>query len=267
MTRFSPRKMCTSVALLAALFASYVHAEIPQEARDADIVVLGEQHDNPDHHARQAAWVAELQPTEIVFEMLTPSQTGDWKPWTTQKELDEILDWSKTDWSSFDMYFPIFAAAPQARWRAAGLTRSDLQRHLQRPLSEYYLAETFGLDQAVDAAEQAAREKLQADAHCGALPEDVLPLMVNAQRLRDVALADAALIVLKHSGGPIVVITGNGHARADWGAPAFIAYAEPDVRVFTMAQGEEGNPVQGSFSLTLDAAAPKRGDPCAAFKQ
>lgn len=256
-----------SVALLATLFASYVHAEIPQEARDADIVILGEQHDNPDHHARQAAWVEELQPKVLVFEMLTPSQLRNTaEPWETQEELDEILGWSRTDWPSFDMYFPIFAAAPQARWRAAGLTRFDLQRPLQQTLSEHHLAEIFGLDQPVDPAEQTAREKLQADAHCGALPEDVLPMMVNAQRLRDVALADAALIALKHSGGPIVVITGNGHARTDWGVPAFIAYAEPDVRVFSLAQGEEGNPVQGRFSLTLDAPAPPRGDPCAAFR-
>jgi uncharacterized iron-regulated protein len=64
-----------------------------------------------------------------------------------------------------------------------------------------------------------------------------------------------------------VVITGNGHARADWGAPAFIAYAAPDVPVFTLAQGEEGREVQGLFDLTLDATAPARGDPCAAFNR
>ena len=264
---FSPRKMSLSAALLAALFASGANAEVPQAALDAQIVILGEQHDNPDHHARQARWVEVLRPKALVFEMLTPAQLRDaQKPWRTQAELDALLGWSQTDWPSFDMYFPIFAAAPDATLFGAGLTRADLRSPLAEPLSDYYLADVFGLDDPVDPAEQAAREKLQADAHCGALPEEILPMMVNAQRLRDVALADAALIALERIGGPVVVITGNGHARTDWGAPAHIAYAAPAVRVFALAQGEAGADVQGAFSLTLDAPAPERGDPCAAFR-
>jgi uncharacterized iron-regulated protein len=265
---FSPRKNSLSAALLVALFASAAHAEILQAARDAQIVILGEQHDNPDHHKRQAEWVAALGPTALVFEMLAPAQepSAD-ETWETQAELDAILGWSATDWPSFDMYFPIFAAAPEAAVWGAGLTRADLQGPLEQPLSEHALARVFGLDQSADPQEQAARERLQADAHCGALPEEILPMMVDAQRLRDVSLANAALEALDRYGAPVVVITGNGHARADWGAPAFIAFAEPDVTVFTLAQGEEGGAVQGAFNLTLDATAPERGDPCAAFNR
>ena len=45
-------------------------------------------------------------------------------------------------------------------------------------------------------SEQAAREAEQMAAHCDALPEDILPGFVEAQRLRDAALAED---VLSHS--------------------------------------------------------------------
>jgi len=80
-------------------------------------------------------------------------------------------------------------------------------------------------------------------------------------------LADVSLRALRATGGPVVVITGNGHARMDWGMPALLAEGAPDVSVFALAQGEEGSDVPGGFTLTLDATAPARGDPCAAFTQ
>jgi uncharacterized iron-regulated protein len=264
---FSPEKIVKSVALLAALFAHPVHAEIPQAARDAQIVILGEQHDNPAHHARQAEWVAALMPKALVFEMLTPDQVRNIDDtWQTQQELDALIGWTvRSDWPSFDMYFPIFAAAPDAAIYAAGVSRSDVGYALKQPLSAHSLAAFYGFDKPADPAEQTAREALQAQAHCNALPVELLPMMVDAQRLRDMTLAYAARDALRTTGGPVVVITGNGHARSDWGVPALIAYDTPDVRVFSLAQGEDGGAVDGGFSLTLDAPAPERGDPCAAF--
>ncbi len=268
MRHFSARKINIGVALLAALFASGVHAEIPQAARDAQIVVLGEQHDNPAHHARQAEWVAALQPKALVFEMLTPEQGAKADAnWSNQAELDALIGWSETAWPSFDMYYPIFAAAPKAVIFGAGITRTELQVLLEQPLDEHPLATKFGLDVMPDAVEQTAREALQAEAHCDALPEQLLPTMVDAQRFRDISLADVALQALERLGGPVVVLTGNGHARADWGMPALVANAAPEVEVFALAQGEDGADVRGGFSLTLDAPSPERGDPCATFNQ
>lgn len=267
-TYFSPRKMSISVATLAALFASPVHAEVSDAARAAQIVVLGEQHDNPAHHVRQAEWVAALEPKALVFEMLTQEQgVRANEQWSSQSELDALTGWSETAWPSFDMYYPIFAAAPDAMMFGAGLTREDLQGLLDQPLAEHLLAEKFGLASPPDQNEQAVREVLQAEAHCNALPEALLPMMVDAQRFRDIWLADAALRALEQTGGPVVVITGNGHARADWGMPALVMHAAPAVDIFALAQGEEGADVRGGFSLTLDAPAPERGDPCAAFSQ
>ncbi len=265
--KISPlRQTCLSVALLAALFASSASAEIPQAAREAQVAVLGEQHDNPDHHARQAEWVAELKPKALVFEMLTPEQAARANSnWGDQADLDAATGWSGGAWPSFDMYFPIFEAAPDAVIYGAGIPREALGPQLKVPVTTHPLAAAYGFDRPADPSQQAARIALQAQAHCNALPEDLLPMMVDAQRLRDASLADAALRALRHTGGPVVVITGNGHARADWGMPAMLAFAAPEVSVFALGQGEDGNTVEGTFTLTLDAPAPERGDPCAAF--
>lgn len=256
------------VVLVATLFASLVQADIPMQARTAQIVVLGEQHDNPAHHMRQTEWVAALAPKALVFEMLTSQQAVQaTAPWQDQATLDALIGWSETAWPSFNMYYPIFAAAPQAAIYGAGVSREDLRRSLETPLANHPQARRYGLDRPADPAEQSAREALQATAHCGALPADMLPMMVDAQRLRDMELADVSLRALRATGGPVVVITGNGHARSDWGMPALVAIAAPNVSVFALGQGEGGADVRGRFALSLDAPAPQRGDPCAAFTQ
>ena len=128
-------------------------------------------------------------------------------------------------------------------------------------------ATRFGLDQPLPPAEQAQRNRLQAKAHCDALPDTLLPRMVAIQRLRDAELARAALAALQDSGAPVVVITGNGHARADWGVPALIARAKPDVTVATLGQAETGAPLPpGRFDKIETAPQADRGDPCEAFR-
>lgn len=251
----------------AALFSSAVLAQVPQDALRAEIVLLGERHDNPAHHARQAEWVAALHPKALVFEMLTPDQAarGNGAPRSDATTLEAALGWADSGWPAFEMYFPIFAAAPEAQIYGAGVPRDVLRAQVQRPLAQHPLAGAYGLDRAPDPQEQAAREAMQAAAHCDALPEEMLPVMVDAQRLRDMTLADAALRALRDTGGPVAVITGNGHARADWGVPALLAHAGSGVAVFALGQSEAGQGVSGTFSLTLDAARPDRDDPCAAF--
>lgn len=265
---FLPAATNIGMVLWAMFSASFVYAEVPQQARAAQIIVLGEQHDNAAHHLRQSEWVAALGPKALVFEMLTPRQAARaTSPWSDQTSLDALIGWSQTSWPAFDMYYPIFAAAPEAVIYGAGVSRDDLRKTLKRPLAKHPQAARYGLGGVVDPVEQAAREALQAIAHCGALPSEMLPVMVDAQRLRDMELADVSLRALRATGGPVVVIAGNGHARSDWGMPALVAAAAPDVSIFALGQGEDGLDVHGRFAVTLDAPAPERGDPCAAFNQ
>ena len=77
--------------------------------------------------------------------------------------------------------------------------------------------------------------------------------------------ARTAIRALDETGGPVAVITGNGHARRDWGVPSYIARVRPQLIVATLGQGEEGSTPDGGFDATLSAPGVDRGDPCAAF--
>ena len=242
----------------------------PAEAKTASVVFLGEQHDNAAHHALQADWVAELKPSAIVFEMLTSEQAERILPEHLQdaEVLEDILKWEKSGWPEFAMYYPIFDAAPNVRFYGAGVPSDRVRGLMGKELAEVAgdLTEPFGLDAPLPEDEQAEREALQMAAHCDALPASMLPTMVDVQRLRDAALAASAIQALDDSGGPVVVITGNGHAREDWGAPFLLRRAAPELEVFALGQGEAGNIPDGGFGITVDGPAVDRGDPCDAFR-
>lgn len=255
----------------AALWvASPSVAEGPKAAKMADIVILGEVHDNPNHHATQAEWVRALSPAALVFEMIDPELAAQITPAkrTDQATLADALSWEASGWPDFAMYWPIFDAAPTARIYGAAVSRTTARRVMSDGIDSIFVDETgvFGLHTPLPRDEQDQREALQFDAHCGALPKHMLPQMVDVQRLRDATLARIALKALKDTSGPIVIITGNGHARKDWGIPRFLARAAPTARVFVLVQGEEGSAPNGEFDAYLTAKAPERGDPCAAFR-
>ena len=100
--------------------------------------------------------------------------------------------------------------------------------------------------------------------HCNAMPAEMLPVLVDFQRLRDAALAAAVDQALEETGGPVAVITGNGHARLDRGLAVCLSKARPEVRIQSLGQSE-GGAISGDFDLLLDSAAAERPDPCLAF--
>lgn len=235
----------------------------------ADIYLLGEIHGDATHHTRQAQATAAIQPKALVFEMLLPEQAtaaqdighGD------EVALEAALGWNDTGWPDFSLYYPIFEAAPDAKLFGAALPRDDVRRAIGEGAAAVFgqQAPRYGLATPLPDAEQAEREALQDSAHCGALPAEMLPGMVEAQRLRDAGFARTALQALSETGGPVVVITGNGHVHAG-AMPAAFATAAPEVQVLSLGQ-LYGPSDDAPFDLWILSDAPERaGDPCAAFK-
>lgn len=245
------------------LFPALAHA-----AGTADIVILGEVHDNPTHHRYQAEHVAKLQPSALVFEMLTEAQAVSITPEVRQDQaaLREALNWDAQGWPDFAMYYSIIAAAPDARIYGAAIPRENARQAFERGIVASFKGDSsqFGLDVALDDAQQKARIQFQDDAHCGALPTPMLPKMVALQRLRDAELARVSLMAFDETAGPVAVITGNGHARKDWGIPVYLSHARPKVDVISIGQSEAGQ-ISGVFDKVQDAPAINREDPCAAF--
>ena len=240
--------------------------------RAADIVILGEIHDNPAHHATQAAVVAALRPAALVFEMIPQAREDEVNALREEgADRDAIaaaLDWAETGWPDFAYYAAILEAAPEARVFGAGQPKEDVRRAVTEGAAAAFGpdAATYGLDLPLADADRDARAADMQDAHCGKLPPDMLPGMVEAQRFRDAGLADAALWARTMTGGgQVVVIAGSGHAdRA-------ARRARGARRRRSRPRGARRRPVRdgagrpGDYDLVLLAPAPEREDPCAAL--
>jgi uncharacterized iron-regulated protein len=244
-------------------------------AEDAHIVVLGEVHDNPAHHATQARIVDALQPAAIVFEMIPQRLEAELNRLRAEgadrAALATALAWDESGWPDFGYYASIMEAAPSAQIFGAGQPAEDVTRAMLEGAVEAFGpdAAIYGLDKMLSPEEQAERELIQAEAHCGALDPEMLPNMVEAQRFRDAGLADATLWARVMSGeGQVVVITGSGHADKKRGMPAMLALAEPEARVVTLGQFETGATEEGAaerFDAMTLAPRADRPDPCLAF--
>lgn len=262
--------MTRLIALALALLLPAAALSGPVSGVAADIYFLGEVHDNPAHHMVQAEAAKEIAPRAMVFEMLTPAQAA----LATDNSLDDplalgaALGWEASGWPDFAMYYPVFAAARGATFYGAAVPREATRRAMDIGVATSFgdEAAAYGLTAALDPEALAPRLNLQMEAHCGALPLELLPAMVDIQRLRDATLAERAIAAFDATGGPVVVITGNGHARKDWGAPSYVARVRPELRLFALGQSEDGTPPDGGFDALADAAGVERPDPCDAFR-
>jgi uncharacterized iron-regulated protein len=246
-------------------------------------VFVGEVHDNAAHHAAQAALVEALAPAALTFEMIPADAEGALarlrRAGAADEEIGEALEWSRRGWPDFAMYAPILRAAPEAEVTGAEVSRAALGAAMRGDPAaavEAVLgaaAARYGLDAMLDAATEAAMTQEMIASHCDAIPEHAAKAMIPIQRLRDAALADAALRARAYGGGQVVVITGNGHARGDRGAPRYLA-AAADVETATVGVLEidpdeadwrayVGEPPL--FDYVWFTAAAEREDPCKRF--
>lgn len=217
----------------------------PQGALDAilgaGIVVLGETHDNPDHHALQAWVVRELAAAGrrplVALEMvdtdhqaLIDGNIGD------PAGLGAALDWEKRGWPDWALYRPIIEAALAARGeiKAANLPQ-DLTRRIAKGEQGADVDGRFGLDLPLSPADDKALSAEIREGHCNLLPEKAVPPMVRVQRARDAAMAEVmADQASRPEAGPAVLIAGAVHARTDRGVPARLHSMVPGIPMLTI---------------------------------
>lgn len=272
---FAAGVMLALIAAPTGAEAERIDASRLQTLPGADVVVIGELHDNPHHHANQVAAAASIAPAALVFEMITPelAERVAQIDRSDADALSQALSWEARGWPDFDMYHPIFEAAPEARIFGGDLPRGEIRRAVsegaQAVFADHFgtqAAQVWGLDRPLPDAQQAEREDAQARAHCDAMPEDLLPGMIAAQRLRDAVLAHSVTLAHAQTGGPVVVITGNGHARTDHGVPMKLARGAPSLSVLAVGQLESDSDAAPPYDLWLISPEVERGDPCAAFE-
>jgi uncharacterized iron-regulated protein len=210
-------------------------AEIEAAAAKADWLLLGETHDNADHHRLQArllrAAVRDGRRPPLAFEMLDAGQADGLAkalaaPPVTPEAIAEATGWAKSGWPDFALYRPIFEVGLGAGLEVVAV---NLPRTVAR---EAVRKGNAALPDDVRAAMERAGEPSPADLaswakemeenHCQEVASELLPGMVRAQRARDAQMA-LRLAAAGAGGKGAVLVTGDGHARADRGVPAWLA--------------------------------------------
>jgi uncharacterized iron-regulated protein len=258
-------------------------AELVAALGQAQIVVLGEVHDNPVHHARQARLVQRLRPLGIAFEMVPGASEEGIQVFLEQDgergDIGPAIGWDRMGWPDWRYYAPVFEAAPRAYIAGGGVSLRELRSAIKAGAATAYGAgaSELGLDQPFDPVIRVEVEDEMIAAHCNKLLRQAAGGMVEAQRLRDARFAAAVRRALAEGGGErAVLITGNGHARTDRGVPAYLRQAAPGVSVLSVGMVEmkpgadpATDPAITARGLPFDyiwlSDPAKRADPCAGY--
>jgi uncharacterized iron-regulated protein len=258
-------------------------AQLIERAQGYDFVLLGEKHDNPDHHRLQAwvvdALVATGERPAIVMEMLDADQTealADYRrrPGADAAGLGPALSWEARGWPSWSMYAPIAAVALRADLPIlpANLTRADTRSigRGERARLHPDVGATLEASPRYDAAQTESLTEELRESHCGQLPDAAVPRMVEVQWARDASMAGAL-----HAGPEMsVLIAGTGHVRKDRAVPWHLDHRAPGRSVLSIAlvevQQDRNNPAaysqSGLFDVLWFTARVDNEDPCLKFR-
>jgi uncharacterized iron-regulated protein len=215
----------------------------------ADFVLLGETHDNVDHHLVQARLVRAVASAggrpALAFEMLRADQ---------QAAVDAALA----------------AEMPEGAVRAVVRQgRASLPEDVQ---------EWLRLEEPIPPEVKEAMRREMEQSHCGALPEAMIEPLVLAQRSRDAYMARRLLGGAP--GGRAILVAGSGHVRSDRGVPAYLRRAAPGRTVVSVGllevlprapEPRDYAAIFGADRLPFDyvvfTPAQEREDPCERLRE
>lgn len=228
-------------------------------------VLVGEQHDNPDHHALQLwllrAMTHQRPQGSLLLEMLTSEQQARIDALEGQEplpaELPEVIAW-QAGWE-WPMYGPIVEEALRQPYP---LRAADLSPARMREI--YRQAPPLIGQRSTAPAVRAALLAQVRDSHCAMLPDSQLPAMLAVQQQRDRYMAEQVLAAPQ----PSLLFAGSYHVRKDLGVPLHLADlgATGQTLVLMLAEvGEEVTPQSADY-VWYTTALPEQ-DYCAALRK
>lgn len=198
------------------------YEKLLQQLRNSRFILVGEKHDNPEHHRRELQLLQDLQngsKTRLVLEMLDEQQ-GENIPklsaGNSETEIKTLLNWSDRSWPWQD-YGPLISAAlKDGNQLAAGnLSKPILMQIYKNGLPDQPRLTT------VSDIPQTIRSTIQQqvfESHCQTIPMEQMGPMTDIQLSRDASMAYALSDQLGEQ-MQAMLITGAFHAREDTGVP------------------------------------------------
>ena len=230
-------------------------------------VLVGEKHDNPDHHALQL-WLLrglarERAQGSLLLEMLNPDQQGAvdavqqrLRQGERLENLPRQLGWQQ-GWA-WSLYGPLvsYALSQPYPLLAANLDRDEIMAiYRSKPVLN-------GEASTAASVQQALLDDIR-ESHCGLLPETQLPAMLAVQQQRDRRMAERLLA----APAPALLLAGGFHVRKDLGIPLHmkdLAGIEPVVLMLAEA-GQTVSAEQADY-VWYTAALPEQ-DYCAQLRR
>jgi uncharacterized iron-regulated protein len=237
--------------------------EVYARAARATHVILGETHDNAEHHRLQRLALERLSgPRALAMEQFDSEYQAaiDAAP-PNAEAIADAGHFDRKGWN-WPLYRPLVEFAVEHRWPiiAANLSRAQARAIVRDPAAS-------GLPPAPALAKELERDI--AESHCGERPpQKLLDGMVEAQRARDAQMAARLR-------APSVLITGTGHARRDRGVPLYLPGADIVSIGFLEIDADKKSPrdyltglfMPASFDYVWFTPRPKRDDPCHGVKK
>jgi len=184
----------------------------------ADVLLVGEQHDAPDHQRLEHALIDTLAArgllAAVALEMADAgASTAHLPRRADEAEVRAALRWNDAAWP-WRAYGPVVMAAVRAGVPVLG---ANLPRERMREAMA-----NAQLDARLAPAALAAQQQAIRDGHCGLLPESQIAPMTRIQIARDIRMAHA-LERARLPGKTAVLVAGGGHVLRDRGVPVHLA--------------------------------------------
>jgi len=265
-----------AMALNGRVWQVRAHAFVESEAvrraaSAATFVLLGEAHDNREHHRLQLAvleaMVAAGRSPALVMEQFDREHAAALhaelaRPGRTADSVMDAGRFNRDGWDA-EAYRPLVALALEAGLAlvAGNVSRSEARAIVRDPAR-------FPLPPVDAAIENGLAGDIERN-HCGdSVEPKLLAGMVSAQRARDVTMARE---MERYAERGAVLIAGSGHVRADRGAPLYMR-ERPLVIAFVEIDPERPEPrdyLRGPFASAASydylwfTPRAQREDPCA----
>lgn len=267
-------------------------AELVAAAEAAPLVLIGEIHDNPDHHRIQARLTAALLDDRadraLAIEMIRSDQQPTLDTFLARRPgdlagLGRTLEWSQSGWPAWTHYAAVLAPFVARRLAVLGanLPRTEIRAIARDGFAALGRARltALALDHPIPKAVLDATAKEITEVHCGAFPQARAVPFAQIQLARDAAMAAALREAARRAGGKAVLIAGNGHLRTDRGVPWQLGRQGYRGRILTIAPmevqadrtdardyGAAYGTREAPFDYLWFTPRQRREDPCAALR-
>jgi uncharacterized iron-regulated protein len=224
-TEWLPKYPNTSFFLLA-VFALQFHSEALAQSDwraqipslpNAELILLGEQHDAPEHQELSRLSVEVLASKQalsaLVLEMADAGVSTEGMPTdSSEAAVRAQLKWNEAGWP-WSRYGPIVMQAVRAGVPVVG-------SNLPRSSMAAVMADD-SWDNKVPSTVLAGHRERMIQGHCGLLPESQVPAMARIQVARDERMAQTASTWVR-SGKSVLLLAGAEHVKKDRGIPLLL---------------------------------------------